>query len=221
MQGFKGSALFGIVSVAAFTGASRNEILALRWTDLEPSNKTLRIERALEETKSMAFASRGPRKKATSAQSRSTMICWRCFWQNARSICASIAGIPDSAAVDLSLVKLPEEALMFPNPPGPDGAYDRPCATCHQGICSEGPQSSGSNCGFTTCGARMKRYCLTVVCPYMWSRPAAAMTQRCCCAATPSERARQIPARQVLSATYRRAYLARPENVWVQIGSKP
>ena len=30
-----------------------------------------------------------------------------------------MAGVPDSAAVDLSLVKLPAEALMFPNPPSP------------------------------------------------------------------------------------------------------
>ena len=30
-----------------------------------------------------------------------------------------IAGVPDGAAVDLSLVKLPAGALMFPNPPGP------------------------------------------------------------------------------------------------------
>jgi integrase len=30
-----------------------------------------------------------------------------------------VAGVPDSAAVNLSLVKLPSDALMFPNPPGP------------------------------------------------------------------------------------------------------
>jgi integrase len=28
-----------------------------------------------------------------------------------------VAGVPDGASVDLSLVKLPEGALMFPNPP--------------------------------------------------------------------------------------------------------
>jgi integrase len=51
IQGFKGSPLFLIVATAAFTGARRNEILALRWTDLSVADKTLRIERALEETK--------------------------------------------------------------------------------------------------------------------------------------------------------------------------
>jgi integrase len=49
VQGFKGRALFPIVAVAAFTGARRNEILELRWIDLDPVNKTLRIERAVEE----------------------------------------------------------------------------------------------------------------------------------------------------------------------------
>ena len=35
VAGFRGSSLFPIVAVAAFTGARRNEILALRWDDLD------------------------------------------------------------------------------------------------------------------------------------------------------------------------------------------
>src|SRR5205807_9970143 len=50
LQGFKGLSLFPIVATAAFTGARRNEILALRWDDLNVTDKTLRIDRALEET---------------------------------------------------------------------------------------------------------------------------------------------------------------------------
>ncbi len=30
-----------------------------------------------------------------------------------------VAGVPDGAPVDLSLVRLPDDALMFPNPPAP------------------------------------------------------------------------------------------------------
>src|SRR5262249_14195017 len=41
VQGFKGSALYPIVAVAAYTGARRNEILALRWCDLDVEKKTL------------------------------------------------------------------------------------------------------------------------------------------------------------------------------------
>src|SRR5262249_20822113 len=51
VQSFKNNALYPIVAVAAFTGARRNEILALQWSDLDPVEKTLRIERALEESK--------------------------------------------------------------------------------------------------------------------------------------------------------------------------
>src|SRR5262249_16877789 len=51
VHGFKGSSLYALVNVAAFTGARRNEILALRWSDLDPQRKELRIERAVEKTK--------------------------------------------------------------------------------------------------------------------------------------------------------------------------
>ena len=49
VEGFKGSVLFPIVAVSAFTGARRSEILALRWSDLDADKKTLRIERAVEQ----------------------------------------------------------------------------------------------------------------------------------------------------------------------------
>jgi integrase len=49
--GFKSSSLYPIVALAAATGARRNELLALRWTDLDTDKKALRIEWALEQTK--------------------------------------------------------------------------------------------------------------------------------------------------------------------------
>jgi integrase len=61
VEGFKGSALFPIVAVAAFTGARRNEILALRWNDLDVAAKTLRIERAVEQTAKYGLALKGPK----------------------------------------------------------------------------------------------------------------------------------------------------------------
>ena len=51
IEGFRGSVLFPIIATAALTGARRNEILALRCIDFDVANKTLRVERALEETK--------------------------------------------------------------------------------------------------------------------------------------------------------------------------
>jgi len=34
-----------------------------------------------------------------------------------------MAGVPDSAPIDLSLVKLPDDALMFPSPPLPGESF--------------------------------------------------------------------------------------------------
>ena len=78
VQGFRGSSLYGIVSVAAFTGMRRNEILALSWSDLDPQKKTLKIERSIEETKSHGLRFKGPKKKITSAPSPLMTTCSRC-----------------------------------------------------------------------------------------------------------------------------------------------
>jgi integrase len=51
VDAFRGSVLFPIVATAAFTGARRGEILALRWSDLDVGAKTLRIERAVDHVK--------------------------------------------------------------------------------------------------------------------------------------------------------------------------
>ena len=85
VQGFKDSTLFPIVSVAAFTGARRNEVLALRWTDLDPA----------EETEKHGIRFKGPKK------------------QSHKRTITMIAGVPDGLTVNLGLVKLPEGA--FPN----------------------------------------------------------------------------------------------------------
>ena len=117
MQGFKGSTLFGIVSVAAFTGARRNEILALRWSDLDVQKKELRIERAVEETKAHGVRIKGPKKES---HKRTITIdddlLSLLLSERQKHLCLT-AGVLDSATVDLGLIKLPDGALIFPNPP--------------------------------------------------------------------------------------------------------
>jgi integrase len=61
ITGFKSSTIFPIVALAAATGARRNEILALRWTDLDTEKKTLRIERAWEPTKKFGLRLKPPK----------------------------------------------------------------------------------------------------------------------------------------------------------------
>jgi integrase len=116
LSAFRGSVLYPIVAVAAFTGARRNEILALRWSDFDAGAKTLTIARSLEETKAHGRRFKEPK---TRRGSRTIAID-----DGLASLLAAerekhhrlTAGIADGAEVDLSLVRLPDEALIFPSP---------------------------------------------------------------------------------------------------------
>jgi integrase len=117
-QRLKDSVLFPIVAVAAFTGARRNEILALRWTDLDVVNKTLRIERAVEQVRKQPLTLKEPK---TERGKRTITIddgLIAILSADRERYLRLVAGIPDGNAVDLSLVKLPDDALMFPSPEG-------------------------------------------------------------------------------------------------------
>jgi integrase len=114
--GFRGSALFPIVAVAAFTGARRNEILALRWTDIDFAKKTLRIERAAEQVRGQPLALKAPktaRGTRTIAIDDDLVAILRAEREKHLRL---MAGAPDGVPVDLSLIRLLEGALMFPNP---------------------------------------------------------------------------------------------------------
>jgi len=120
VQGFKGTPLYGIVATAAFTGARRNEVLALRWSDLSFEDKTLTITRALEETKKHGRGTKEPktaRGKRTIAIDDGIVAMFRTEHEKHLRIAA---GVPDGAKVDLSLVKLADDALMFPGGDGTD-----------------------------------------------------------------------------------------------------
>jgi integrase len=123
VAGFGPSPLYPVVALAAATGARRGELLAIRWADLSVDKKTLRIEWALEQTKKHGVSRKRPKTKrglrtidlddATIAmllKLRNTHLRIR-------------AGIPDGVDVDLSLVKLPAEALMFPAEPAPGSDF--------------------------------------------------------------------------------------------------
>jgi integrase len=116
LAGFKGLSLFPIVQVAAFTGARRGEILALRWEDFDVDAKTLRIERAVDDTDKHGLRMKGPkteRGKRTIAIDDDLVS----LLVNERGrYLRIVAGVADGASVDLSLVKLPAGALIFPSP---------------------------------------------------------------------------------------------------------
>jgi integrase len=120
-KGFRGQAsvFYPIVAVGALTAARRGEVLALRWVDLDVANKTLTIRRALEQTKKHGIRFKEPK---TARSKRTFQIddgLLALLLAEREKHLRFVAGIPDGVPVDLSLVKLPEDALMFPNAPGP------------------------------------------------------------------------------------------------------
>ena len=118
VRGFSNHHLYGIVSVAAFTGARRGEILALRWSDLDIEEKTLRIERAIEQTKKHGLRFKGPKKERHKRTIKIDDDLVALLLTERERHLRLVAGIPDGVTVDLSLVRLPEGALMFPDPDG-------------------------------------------------------------------------------------------------------
>lgn len=122
ISGFRSSTIFPIVALAAATGARRNELLALRWTDLDVAEGTLRIERAWERTKKHGLRLKPPKTKRglrTIDIDEATVSLLLKEREVHQRLCA---GLPDGVGVDLSLIKLPSNALMFPNPAGPSEA---------------------------------------------------------------------------------------------------
>ena len=117
VHGFKASVLFPIVAVAAFTGARRGEILALRWQDFDPSAKTLRIERAVEETEEHGLQIKGPKTERGKRTIEIDDDLVALLLAERERHLRIVAGVPDGATVDLSFVKLPPDALVFPCPP--------------------------------------------------------------------------------------------------------
>jgi integrase len=116
---FQGSSLFEMVGTGVGTGARRGEILALFVTDYDPVAKTLKIERAVEETKKFGLTLKVPKtKRGTRTITIDDDLC-AMFDRQIDKLKRLAAGIPDGVEVDLSLVSLPKGCLMFPNPPAP------------------------------------------------------------------------------------------------------
>jgi integrase len=119
VDGFRGSVFFPIVAVAAFTGARRNEVIGLRWSDLDAAKRMLRIERAVERTRKYGLALKEPKNKRHKRTIEIAPDLVALLVAERERHLRVAAGVPDGADVDLSLVKLPDGALMFPNPPLP------------------------------------------------------------------------------------------------------
>ena len=114
IAGFEQTSIFPVVVLAAASGARRNELLALRWSDLYLEKKTLRIERALEQTKKFGIRIKPPKTKrglrTIDLDDATIAVLLKTKERHQRLQ----AGVPDRVEVDLSLIRLPKGALMFP-----------------------------------------------------------------------------------------------------------
>jgi integrase len=114
VAGFKGHSLYGIVATGAYTGMRKGEILALQWSDIDFAAKTISVSRNVEET---AATGRGVKKPKTWRGTRTfeidSALCDLLRRERDRQL-RLVAGLPDGADVDLSLIRLPAEALCFP-----------------------------------------------------------------------------------------------------------
>jgi integrase len=128
VDGFRNSALFLIVAVAAYTGMRRNEILALRWSDFDIPAKILRVRRAIEQTKGKGnIRFKPPKTKRGIRDIVIDDVLVDLLLAERNKFLKLKAGIADDTApVALSLLKLPEDALIFPSFAGARSDFSRP-----------------------------------------------------------------------------------------------
>lgn len=124
VAGFKSSSLFPVVALAAASGARRNELLALRWPDLDVEKRKLRIERALEQTKKFGIRVKPPKTKRGFRTIDLDDATVKVLLVEREKQQRLISGIPDGADVDMTLVRLPAKAWMFPAVPERGEPFD-------------------------------------------------------------------------------------------------
>jgi integrase len=124
LDGFRGSVLYPVVCTAAFTGVRLGELLALRWSDLDPAAKTLAVQRAIEQTTEYGRRLKEPKSRRGIRAIVIDDALLALLLAEREKYLRLAAGVPDGVQVDLSLVKMPADALMFPSPPMSGEAFD-------------------------------------------------------------------------------------------------
>jgi integrase len=114
VQGFQGHSLYPIVATAAFTGMRRNEMLALRWIDIDLDAGVISVSRNVEVTKAHGTRIVTPKSKHGRRKFQIDASLVDLLRKERDRALRLTAGIPDGVDVDLSLIRLPKGALMFP-----------------------------------------------------------------------------------------------------------
>jgi integrase len=117
VRGFVGHPLYLLVVMALHSGARRNELLALQWSDLDAAAKTLTIKRALERVGGSSGMKEPKTKRGVRIISIEDDLIELLLAEKERHLRIE-AGVPDGVTVDLGLLKLPAGALIFPGSSG-------------------------------------------------------------------------------------------------------
>jgi integrase len=115
VRGFEGHSLYPFVAVAAYTGMRRNEILALRLDDdIDLDRATISVTRNVEDTETHGRRIGTPKSKNSVREFQIDAGLVALLRKVRETALRIVAGVPAGADVDLSLVKLPKDALAFP-----------------------------------------------------------------------------------------------------------
>jgi integrase len=113
---FQGHPLYLLVVLALHSGARRNELLSLQWGDLNEKAKTLSIKRSLERVNGSSEVKSPKTNRGKRTVSLDDEVLALLLAEKEKHLRIA-AGVADGAAVDLSLIKLPPGALIFPGAP--------------------------------------------------------------------------------------------------------
>jgi integrase len=110
----RGKLMYVRAITSLFTGLRRGELLALRWRNAGvDGTKTIRVREALEQTKAGGIRFKKPKTKRGLRDITLPDIVVNALRDELERQKRLIAGVPEGAPIDLSLVKLPEDALVF------------------------------------------------------------------------------------------------------------
>jgi integrase len=109
---------------ALFTGLRSGELLALRWPNIDIDKvKVIRVREALEQTKKGGIRVKEPKRDSSIRDVTLPDIVIEALRDERDRQRRIAAGVPEGAEIDLSLIRLPDSALVFP---AIDGGYSKP-----------------------------------------------------------------------------------------------
>lgn len=188
VRAFERRTLYAIVAFAAYTGARRNEILALRWIDINLDRCTVSITRSVERVKLKVDGEEKPRHVLRIKGPKKP--------RHARTIqidagLAALLRKEKARHLEWCEGKLPDGALAFPAVGFDLTAIRSPSAVTTQFTPSRRRRASLS--ASMTSGVAMKRSCLTLACRSTLLRSDAGMSRRCCSRSMQSGRGKRMP----------------------------